>query len=280
MYRLVRIASRNIPLGAAALAILSVGCACRPVMAAPIAEREAPTTAPATAPIAERTMPMTLTVVPRAESGVFRDTTLVYLDGPIDAGAPDRLTKALDGVEGKIAVWLNSPGGNLFAGMQLGRTIRKRGASTHIIDYRTLLAGECFSACSLAFLGGVYRFNDNGARYGVHRASVGPTTGNVDLGPDLSVAIQNYIREMGVDARLFDLWAKAGPDEMYCWAARSPADRRRNRDPVLFLRQQTDSRWFGLRSRRQRRTHRDTGMESLADDRQLPRSFFDGAAAS
>jgi hypothetical protein len=215
MYRLVRIASRNIPLGAAALAILSVGCACRPVMAAPIAEREAPTTAPATAPIAERTMPMTLTVVPRAESGVFRDTTLVYLDGPIDAGAPDRLTKALDGVEGKIAVWLNSPGGNLFAGMQLGRTIRKRGASTHIIDYRTLLAGECFSACSLAFLGGVYRFNDNGARYGVHRASVGPTTGNVDLGPDLSVAIQNYIREMGVDARLFDLWAKAGPDEMY-----------------------------------------------------------------
>ena len=119
---------------AAALVFLSVGCASQPVMAAPLAERKAPTTAPATAPIGERKMPMTVTVAPRAKSGVFRDTTLVYLDGQIDAGAPDRLTKALDGVNGKIAVWLNSPGGNLFAGMQLGRIIRMHGASTHIIN--------------------------------------------------------------------------------------------------------------------------------------------------
>ena len=184
----------------------------------------AATTAPATAPIAERKMPMTVTVVPRAKSGVFRDTTRVYLDGPIDAGAPDRLTKALDGVNGKIAVWLNSPGGNLFAGMQLGRIIRTHGASTHIINYRTILAGECYSACSLAFLGGVYRFNDNGARYGVHRASVGPTTGDVDLGQNLSAAIRSYIREMGVAARLFDLWVKAGPDEMYLLSQQEAED--------------------------------------------------------
>ena len=63
--------------------------------------------------------------VSAGESGVFRDTALVYLDGTIGAGAPDRLSAALDGIEGKIAVWLNSPGGNLFAGMQLGRIIRK-----------------------------------------------------------------------------------------------------------------------------------------------------------
>ena len=193
-------------------------------MAAPLAERKAPTTAPATAPIGERKMPMTVTVAPRAKSGVFRDTTLVYLDGQIDAGAPDRLIKALDGVNGKIAVWLNSPGGNLFAGMQLGRIIRMHGASTHIINYRTILPGECYSACSLAFLGGVYRFNDNGARYGVHRASVGPTTGDVDLGQNLSAAIRSYIQEMRVDARLFDLWIKAGPDEMYLLSQQEAED--------------------------------------------------------
>ena len=160
---------------------------------------------------------MAVTVMPRSESGAFRDTALVYLDGRIDAGAPDRLAEALSGVDGRIAIWLNSPGGNLFAGMQLGRVIRKHGASTHIIDPQTLLPGECYSACSLAFLGGAYRFSDNGARYGVHRASLrgGPRTGDPDLDQDLSSAIRAYIREMGVDARLLDLWLKARPDEMY-----------------------------------------------------------------
>jgi hypothetical protein len=222
----VRIAARSIRVGLLALVFLSIGYARRPAIVAPIAERVAPTITSATAAIAERTVPMTVTVVPRSESGVFRDTTLVYLDGRIDAGAPDRLSKALDGIGGKIAVWLNSPGGNLFAGMQLGRIIRKHGASTHIINYRTLLPGECYSACSLAFLGGVYRFANNGAHYGVHRASLqaGPTAGDGDLGQDLSAAIRSYIREMGVDARLFDLWVKAGPDEMYLLSQQQAKD--------------------------------------------------------
>lgn len=179
-------------------------------------------TATAPAAMAEGNAPMAVTVVPRSESAAFSDTTLVYLDGRIDADTPDRLSKALDTVEGKVAIWLNSPGGNLFAGMQLGRIIRRREASTHIINSRTLLPGECYSACSLAFLGGVYRFNDNGARYGVHRASFegGATNGPRDLAPELSAAIKSYIREMGVDARLFDLWVKAGPDEMYVLSQR------------------------------------------------------------
>ena len=108
-------------------------------------------------------------------------------------------------MKGRTAIWLNSAGGNLFAGMQLGRIIRRRGASTHIIDARTLLPGECYSACSLAFLGGVYRFNDNGARYGVHSASLGPAGEGADRAPDLSAAVGSYVREMGVDVRLLDL---------------------------------------------------------------------------
>ena len=180
-------------------------------------------TATGAAVMAEGNAPMTVTVVPRSASAAFSDTTLVYLDGRIDADTPDRLSTALDTVEGKVAIWLNSPGGNLFAGMQLGRVIRKREASTHIINSRTLLPGECYSACSLAFLGGVYRFNDNGARYGVHRASF-EGGGPRDLAPELSAAIKSYIREMGVDARLFDLWVKAGPDEMYVLSQRQASE--------------------------------------------------------
>src|SRR5215470_896510 len=77
---------------------------------------------------AEPTAPMTVRVAPRSGSGAFGDTALVYLDGRIDAGAPDRLSRALGGIDGKVAVWLHSRGGNAFAGMQLGRIIRARGA--------------------------------------------------------------------------------------------------------------------------------------------------------
>ncbi len=108
--------------------------------------------------------------------------------------------------------------------MQLGRIIRRHGASTHIIDARTLLPGECYSACSLAFLGGVYRFNDNGARYGVHRASLGPAAEDADRVPDLSAAVGSYIREMGVDVRLLDLWTKARPDQMYVLSRKEAED--------------------------------------------------------
>jgi hypothetical protein len=47
----------------------------------------------ATAAIADGNAPMAVTVAPRSESSVFNDTTLVYLDGPIDADAPARLSR-------------------------------------------------------------------------------------------------------------------------------------------------------------------------------------------
>jgi len=194
------------------------------LLALVLAARTAPVLAQATAPATEREAALTVTVVPRSESGAFRDTTLVYVDGQIDAGSPDRLSKALDRINGRTAIWLNSAGGNLFAGMQLGRIIRRHGASTNIIDARTLLPGQCYSACSLAFLGGVYRFGDNGARYGVHSASLGPAGEGADRASDLSLAVGSYIREMGVDGRLLELWTKARPDQMYVLSQKEAED--------------------------------------------------------
>ena len=222
---LVTIATTRLRVGLLVLVSLSIGITGRPALAAPTIERKAPVTAPATASTAEREVPMTVTVLPRSKSARAPDAALVYLHGRIDADAPRRLAEALQGVDGAIAVWLNSPGGNLFAGMQLGRILRQRGASTHIIDYRTLRPGACYSACAMTFLGGVYRFSGNGARYGVHRASllVGPT-GEVDLGQHLSSAIGSYIREMGIHPRLLDLCMKAGRDEMYVLSPRELKD--------------------------------------------------------
>src|SRR5262245_56450387 len=105
-------------LGWLAALLLSLGATGQPVTAALAAEP---------------TPPMTVKVAPRSASGAFQETALVYLDGAIDASVPSRLSTTLSGINGKVTIWLNSPGGNLFAGMQLGRIIREHGASTHII---------------------------------------------------------------------------------------------------------------------------------------------------
>ncbi|ENZ78056.1 MULTISPECIES: COG3904 family protein [Ralstonia] len=152
----------------------------------------------------------------------------VVLSGEIDAGAPARVAQALKQVGNDGAdVYLNSPGGNLLAGMQLGRVLRDAGVSTHVgnlvPDNENKFAGKagakpvpggCYSACSLAFLGGVYRYVMNGSEYGVHRFSstVGSTPNDLDTAQVISAAIGNYIKDMDVDPGLFSLMATQGAE--------------------------------------------------------------------
>ncbi len=154
----------------------------------------------------------------------------IFLEGEIDSGAPARVAEALkkagsDGAD----VYINSPGGNLLAGIQIGQLIRKAGANTRIgsiepdpseiitgklgIKY---LPGYCMSACSLAFLGGVYRYANEGSKYGVHRFSSGalPETNDLDVAQVISAAVSAYIREMGVDTALFELMVQKGKDDI------------------------------------------------------------------
>jgi hypothetical protein len=169
--------------------------------------------------------PITVTVLPRSQVEARMGLPIqVYLDGEIDPDAPKRLTQALGSVNGKFSILLNSRGGNMFAGMELGRVIRKRGAWTKIAVRNTRtggadLPGECYSACSLAFLGGRYRHIAEGSVYGVHRASLSTDT-NVDLSSHLSEAVKSYMLGMGADPRLYDWWRKAGSRDMYLLSKR------------------------------------------------------------
>ena len=122
-------------------------------------------------------LPMTVVVEPRSQLDVRLEIpTFIYLDGEIDAATPKRLSHVLSTIPpGAISISFNSSGGNLVAGMELGRIIRRYGASTSIgvRDPKSSLLqpGQCFSACSLAFLGGSYRHLKKGSKYGVHRVS-------------------------------------------------------------------------------------------------------------
>ena len=171
----------------------------------------------------------------------------------------------------------------------------------------TLRPGACYSACAMTFLGGAYRFIDNGGRYGVHRASLlGGPAGERDLGPELSSAIGSYIREMGVDPRLLDLCLKANRDEMYVLSSleakalmvANNGDSRRNgasprlpgargckdgkrrstaTGPCPFLRRHANCVRRRVRIRPSRRSERGVDMAASADDRKVGRDPRGGA---
>lgn len=152
----------------------------------------------------------------------------VILDGEIDSGAPGRLAVALKKIGGDGAdVYINSPGGSLAAGMEIGRILRNVQANTYIgtlVSDPTrkfgnaigtkFVPGACYSSCALVFLGGVYRYGNQKSKYGVHRfwTQAAPSKDDLDYAQIVSAAITSYIREMGVNPGLFDLMVKAGKD--------------------------------------------------------------------
>jgi hypothetical protein len=79
-------------------------------------------------------------------------------------------------------VWLLSGGGNLAEGIAIGRILRNAGLSVRVPNAERLRlaigptprgdrALSCVSACTVAFMGGLFREVDDGATYQVHSAS-------------------------------------------------------------------------------------------------------------
>lgn len=101
-------------------------------------------------------------------------------------------------------ITFNSPGGNVFKAIELGRMIRVLGLST--IQLRGV---DCISACALAFLGGTSRFAEPGS-IGVHRSSFSEghqlsADDAVSTIQALTAEIMDYMIEMGADPGLMQL---------------------------------------------------------------------------
>lgn len=91
--------------------------------------------------------------------------TVLLLSGTFEQGDPSRVLEALTR-EPIMEVQLDSPGGSMRAGLDVGLTLRANQVATRVAGGR-----ECASACFFAFLGGVLRSVDPGARLGVHMHS-------------------------------------------------------------------------------------------------------------
>jgi hypothetical protein len=157
---------------------------------------------------------------------IFGNAWTIFADGDIDNTSAARLTELIDKnhVPPNSMIYFTAPGGSLFGGMELGQVVRKAGLFSAVgkrgpmettgqfRNYK-VLPGECYSACTLASIGGVFRWMDSKSVFGVHRF-YGDSSLNADNAQVASSVIIQYMRDMGVDAALFSEMTKAGRDDV------------------------------------------------------------------
>ncbi|MER9330604.1 hypothetical protein [Mesorhizobium sp. M0488] len=124
-------------------------------------------------------------------------------------------------------VSLDSPGGNLMDGIEIGRFLRKVGADTEVRRYSPAVPGryseelpgaECYSACALAFMGGVQRDVPESGTIGFHQFYGGGDSSAdeaMELTQHISALIAGYLRDMGAKPELFELLSGTSPDKMF-----------------------------------------------------------------
>jgi hypothetical protein len=91
------------------------------------------------------------------------DAAMFVLNGPIVGGETIALQKEISRLPSSlpVAVVLNSPGGNLAEGVTLGKFFYTAKIPTFVMGF----GGICYSACSVAFLGGRDRITGKPSRF-------------------------------------------------------------------------------------------------------------------
>lgn len=180
------------------------------------------------------------------------DVPAVFADGDFTLETPAALKAFLERstYTPDTRIFLNSLGGDLGAGMEVGRIIRDAHLNTGVarntrdpgqaggIDLYAnsrIYPGYCVSACTLAFLGGVSRKVEPGATYAVHQVKMTcldrrrardrfpwVPIPEINYCPELnealalvqiaSGAVVEYVRSMGADPIFLTEMTKAGPN--------------------------------------------------------------------
>jgi len=159
---------------------------------------------------------------------IFDPVLSIQMTGQITQDDPDRLRRLLAKYDGvyirNISVSLDSPGGNLFAGMEMGRILNDRSelVSASVGNERDG-AASCASACVFLYLGADYRYLSGDSRLGVHQFS----SSNPDLDATMAMSsaqkvsaiVVSYIQEMRADPQLFNKMSST-PSEGINWLSR------------------------------------------------------------
>ena len=148
----------------------------------------------------------------------------IYASGLIDEDADKRLEEVIqrNNIPHHSDIFLHSGGGSLAGGMKLGKVMRKYLLHSNVgqLDLSSKSqgspkAGNCYSACAMAYLGGEYHFLMTGSVYGIHRFYLDKQTKqDADLAQMMSAVVVEYIRSMDVNTEIFTLASRAGRDEI------------------------------------------------------------------
>jgi hypothetical protein len=91
---------------------------------------------------------------------------IVVVEGRLESGDEIQFRTQVGGLT-KAIVSFDSDGGNLLAGIAIGKTIKLKSFATAVLDEQ-----RCLSACAIAWLGGLPRFMGRTAHVGFHAAYI------------------------------------------------------------------------------------------------------------
>jgi uncharacterized protein YecT (DUF1311 family) len=138
------------------------------------------------------------------------DGRIIYAIGPIIQGDAARLKKVLDedprfqygALNRAPTLHLQSPGGQVIAGIELANFVRQRGLNTNVSE-----TSECYSACTFVFIGGVKRTILG--KFGIHRMSMGGdgkiqtfTDEHLEFIQELTSTLINFAQNLIGDSRM------------------------------------------------------------------------------
>ncbi|THD47423.1 MAG: hypothetical protein E7774_04795 [Bradyrhizobium sp.] len=158
---------------------------------------------------------MTFRAVNFDSTGCAADCPQVIIaDGVIGVDTPEAFAEfarqAAQTEPFRGVIFLNSPGGNVVASMELGRAFRRARATIMVAGFATMgalsgpVAGECLSACVYALMGAARRVAPPASRIGLHRMFSGDTDGARSgiADRDMVIEVARYAAQMGVDPAL------------------------------------------------------------------------------
>jgi hypothetical protein len=119
---------------------------------------------------------------------------------------------------GNAVVVLQSPGGNLIAGIEIGKAIHLKGFATYVPDNI-----QCVSACALAWLGGRIRYMSKTARVGFHAAYI-DNGGQAAVSSSGNALVGAYLNQIGLPPPAIVYITEASPQGMQ-WLTFTDAQR-------------------------------------------------------
>src|SRR5262249_54804640 len=133
------------------------------------------------------------------------------------AGDDKKFVDVALGISSAIVVF-QSPGGNLLAGIEIGRAIHLKGFGTYVPDDI-----ECASACALAWLGGRVRLMGAQGRVGFHAVYVNGN-GQPNVSSAGNALVGAYLNQLGLPTSAIVYITSAPPEGMQ-WLKFSDAQR-------------------------------------------------------